>query len=67
MFAALAASLFFTLTYATLAAKNRRAGTVLIPLLDVLQSVPILGYLSFTVVFFVSLFPGKMLGPERLA
>jgi NitT/TauT family transport system permease protein len=67
MFAALAASLFFTLTYATLAAKNRRAGTVLIPLLDVLQSVPILGYLSFTVVFFVSLFPGKMLGPELAA
>jgi len=67
MFAALAASLFFTLTYATLAAKNRRAEIVLIPLLDVLQSVPILGYLSFTVLFFVSLFPGRMLGPELAA
>jgi NitT/TauT family transport system permease protein len=67
MFAALAASLFFTFTYATLAAKSRRAEVVLIPLLDVLQSVPILGYLSFTVLFFVSLFPGRMLGPELAA
>ena len=40
---------------------------VLIPLLDVLQSVPILGYLSFTVAFFFSLFPGRMLGPELAA
>jgi NitT/TauT family transport system permease protein len=36
-------------------------------LLDVLQSVPVLGYLSFTVVFFVSLFPGTALGPELAA
>src|SRR3974377_1479118 len=54
MLAALVASLVFTFTYATLAAKSRRAEMVLIPLLDVLQSVPILGYLSFTVLFFVS-------------
>ncbi|HTW87013.1 MAG TPA: ABC transporter permease subunit [Candidatus Binataceae bacterium] len=67
MLAALVASLIFTFTYATLAAKNRRAELVLIPILDVLQSVPILGYLSFTVVFFVSLFPGNALGPELAA
>jgi NitT/TauT family transport system permease protein len=67
MLAALAASLLFTLTYATIAAKSRRAEAVLIPLLDVLQSVPILGYLSFTVVFFLSLFPGRMLGAELAA
>jgi NitT/TauT family transport system permease protein len=67
MLAALLASLIFTFTYATLAAKSRRAEMVLIPLLDVLQSVPILGYLSFTVVFFVSLFPGNALGPELAA
>jgi NitT/TauT family transport system permease protein len=47
MLAALVASLIFTFTYATLAAKSRHAETVLIPMLDVLQSVPILGYLSF--------------------
>ncbi len=64
MLAALVASFLFTFTYATLAAKSRRAEMVLIPLLDVLQSVPILGYLSFTVLFFVSLFPGNVLGPE---
>ena len=67
MLAALIASLLFTFVYATLAAKSRRAETVLIPLLDVLQSVPILGYLSFTVVFFVSLFPGNALGLELAA
>jgi NitT/TauT family transport system permease protein len=67
MLAALVASLVFTLTYATAAAKSRRAEMVLIPLLDVLQSVPILGYLSFTVAFFVSLFPGRILGPELAA
>ena len=67
MLAALVASVLFTLTYATLAAKSRRAEMVLIPLLDVLQSVPVLGYLSFTVVFFVSLFPDNALGPELAA
>ncbi|MBB5372479.1 ABC transporter permease [Acidocella aromatica] len=64
MFAALFFSLLFTLTYATLAAKSRRAGMVLIPILDILQSVPILGFLTFTTVFFLGLFPGKVLGAE---
>jgi binding-protein-dependent transport system inner membrane component len=67
MLAAIVASVIFTFAYATLAAKSRRAEMVLIPLLDVLQSVPVLGYLSFTVVFFVSLFPGSILGPEFAA
>ena len=67
MFAALAASLVFTFTYATLAAKSRRAEMVLIPLLDILQSVPILGFLSFTVTFFLGLFPGNVLGAECAA
>ncbi len=64
MFAAMAASLLFTFTYATWAAKSRRAGMILVPMLDVLQSVPILGFLSFTVVFFMNLFPGRVLGAE---
>jgi NitT/TauT family transport system permease protein len=67
MFAALAASLLFTFTYATLAAKSRRAEMVLIPILDILQSVPILGFLSFTVTFFLGLFPGNTLGAELAA
>ncbi len=67
MFAALVASLIFTFTYAIWAAKSRRASLVLIPVLDILQSVPILGFLSFTVVFFMSLFPGRVLGAELAA
>ncbi len=67
MFAAMAVSLVFTFTYATLAAKSRRAEMALIPLLDVLQSVPILGFLSFTVTFFLALFPGSTLGAECAA
>ena len=67
MFAALAFSLLFTLTYATWAAKSRRAGLILIPVLDILQSVPILGFLTFTVVFFLGLFPGQVLGAELAA
>jgi NitT/TauT family transport system permease protein len=50
--------------YAPLAAKSRRAEIVLIPILDILQSVPILGFLTFTVVFFMGLFPGEVLGAE---
>jgi NitT/TauT family transport system permease protein len=67
MLAALVASLVFALTYGTLAAKSRRAELVLVPLLDILQSVPVLGYISFTVVFFTSIFPGRVAGAEAAA
>ena len=67
MFAALAASLLFTFTVATLAAKNRKAGLLIVPALDILQSVPILGFLTFTVTFFMGLFPGRQLGVECAA
>ncbi|MBY0612409.1 MAG: ABC transporter permease subunit [Beijerinckiaceae bacterium] len=67
MFAAMTISFAFTLVYATIAAKNRRAELILIPLLDILQSVPILGFLTFTVVFFMQLFPGRVLGAECAA
>ncbi len=64
MLLAIVCSIIFTLCYATLAAKSRRAEMVLIPLLDILQSVPILGFLTFTVVFFLNLFPGQVFGAE---
>ena len=64
MLLAIVCSTAFTFIYATIAAKSRRAEMVLIPLLDVLQSVPILGFLTFTVVFFMNLFPGRVLGAE---
>jgi NitT/TauT family transport system permease protein len=64
MLLAIVCSIVFTFLYAALAAKSRRAELVLIPLLDILQSVPILGFLTFTVVFFMNLFPGRVLGAE---
>src|SRR5246500_1878354 len=64
MLLAIVCSIIFTLIYATLAAKSRRAEMVLIPLLDILQSVPILGFLTFTVTFFLNLFPGQVFGAE---
>jgi NitT/TauT family transport system permease protein len=64
MLLAMGVSLAFTFTYATWAAKNPRAGMLLVPLLDILQSVPILGFLSVTVVWFLSLAPGRVLGAE---
>jgi NitT/TauT family transport system permease protein len=67
MLAAMVASLTFTLVYGTLAAKSRRAGQVLVPILDILQSVPVLGYISFTVTFFLALFPSRVLGAELAA
>ncbi len=67
MLAGLVVSLVFTFTYATWAAKSARAATILVPLLDILQSIPILGYLSITYVFFLSLAPGRVLGAELAA
>jgi NitT/TauT family transport system permease protein len=63
MLIAMLASIVFTFTYATLAAKSRRAEVVLVPLLDILQSLPILGF-SITIVFFLSLTPGRVAGAE---
>jgi NitT/TauT family transport system permease protein len=67
MLVAMALSLLFTFTYATLAAKNKQAERILVPLLDILQSVPILGFISVTVVFFMALAPGRVLGAEFAA
>ena len=64
MFAALGASLLFTLVIASWAARSTRAARVILPILDVLQSVPVLGFLSATVTFFIALVPGHILGLE---
>jgi NitT/TauT family transport system permease protein len=63
MFIALGLSTVFTFVYATAAARLRRAEMVLVPTLDILQSVPILGFLTFTTVFFLHVF-GNTLGLE---
>ncbi len=66
MLIAMGCSLLFTFAYATLAAKSRRAEMVLVPLLDILQSVPILSF-SILIVFFLQLTPGRVAGAEMAA
>lgn len=64
MFLALILSLLFSFIYASIAAKSKKAELFLIPILDILQSIPILGFLSITTVGFMGLFPGSFLGIE---
>src|SRR5215470_11447321 len=64
MFIALAFSTVFTFVYGYAAARNKRAERVLVPLLDILQSIPVLGFLSVTVTAFIALFRGSLLGLE---
>ena len=67
MFLALGASLVFACVFAVLAAKYRLAERIMVPMLDILQSIPILGFLSITVTGFIALFPGSLLGVECAA
>jgi NitT/TauT family transport system permease protein len=67
MFVALVWSTLFTLVYGYFAARSKRAERVLIPLLDILQSVPVLGYLSVIITAFIALFRGSLLGLEFAA
>jgi len=67
MFAAIFASLLFTFTIATLAAKSHKAELLIVPMLDILQSIPIFGFLTFTSAFFIGLAPGSELGVELVA
>jgi NitT/TauT family transport system permease protein len=64
LFIALFFSIVFTFIVGTLAAKNKRAEQIIIPAIDILQSVPVLSFLAITVTGFIHLFPGSMLGPE---
>ena len=57
-------SLGFTLVYGYIAAYNARAERFMIPLLDVLQSIPVLSFLPGVMLAMVALFPGKQLGVE---
>ena len=67
MFAALGCSLLFSFVFAAVAAKYRAAEKFLIPLLDILQSVPILGFQAIAIAPFIALFPGSLLGVECAA
>jgi len=67
MWIAFCFSLVFAVAVGYLAAKSRAARAVILPALDVLQSVPVLGFLSATVAGFMALFPGSLLGVECAA
>lgn len=60
-------SLAFTLAYGWWAAKDRLAARVLIPLLDILQSIPVLGFMPGLMLAFVALFPDSNIGLELVA
>ncbi|ATW02087.1 sulfonate ABC transporter permease [Candidatus Legionella polyplacis] len=64
MFIALILSILFTFVFGTFAAKSNKAEKIIIPLIDILQSVPVLSFVSITVNSFVYLFPGCLLGAE---
>jgi NitT/TauT family transport system permease protein len=64
MYLAFAASIGFTLAIGRVAAYNRAAERLIVPLLDIGQSIPVLGFLSITVTGFMALFPGSILGLE---
>ncbi|WP_404991943.1 ABC transporter permease [Cupriavidus pauculus] len=67
MLAALVASLVFSFAFAAIASRNRTAEKVMVPALDILQSIPVLGFLSITVTGFIALFPGSLAGVECAA
>lgn len=67
MLIALTISLLFTFIFATWAAKSKRAERIIIPIIDICQSIPVLGFLSIAIVGFIALFPHSMLGPECAA
>jgi NitT/TauT family transport system permease protein len=64
MWIAFGFSLIFTFSVGYAAAKNRLARTFILPFMDIMQSIPVLSFLTITVTFFVGLFPGSLLGVE---
>ncbi len=67
MWIAFGFSLFFAILTAYVAAKSPKARAFILPTLDILQSVPVLGFLSATVAGFMALFPGSLMGVECAA
>lgn len=67
MLLAMLCSLIFTFVFGTWAAKSRYAERLIIPAIDILQSVPVLAFLAFAVANLVVIFKGSMLGPELAA
>ena len=66
-FAAYVLSLGFTLVYGYIAASNRAAERIMLPILDILQSIPVLGFLPGVVLGLVAIFPRSNIGLELAA
>ncbi|MFV9984721.1 MAG: ABC transporter permease [Francisella endosymbiont of Hyalomma asiaticum] len=64
MFISLAISLLITFIFGTWAAKNKRAENIIIPLIDILQSIPVLGFFAITVTGFLVIFPTSLWGAQ---
>jgi NitT/TauT family transport system permease protein len=67
IFLAAIISLVVAVLIGTLAAKNKKAEAIIIPAIDILQSVPVLGYISFALTAFIALFNNKVIGMEAAA
>jgi len=64
---ALIISYVFAITYGIAAARNKKAEKILMPILDILQSVPILGFFPAAIFFFIALFHQSWVGVELAA
>jgi NitT/TauT family transport system permease protein len=64
LFIALLLSLLFTFTVGTLAAKNKHAERLIIPIIDILQSVPVLSFLSIATIGFILVFKKQHFRPR---
>jgi NitT/TauT family transport system permease protein len=64
MWIAFGFSLVFTFSVGYAAAKNKIARAIILPFMDIMQSIPVLSFLTIFVTFFVSLFPGSLFGVE---
>jgi NitT/TauT family transport system permease protein len=64
MWIAFGFSLLFTFSVGYAAAKNKIARAIILPFLDIMQSVPVLSFLTITITFFIGIFPGSLLGVE---
>ncbi|MEM3049049.1 MAG: ABC transporter permease subunit [Candidatus Bathyarchaeia archaeon] len=67
MFIALAISYLYAIPYGVAAASSRRAEKILMPILDILQSVPILGFFPAAILFFIMIFRESWIGVELAA
>ncbi|MGI0045565.1 MAG: ABC transporter permease subunit [Nitrosotalea sp.] len=60
-------SYIFAISYGVIAARNKKAEKVMMPILDILQSVPILGFFPAAIFFFIAIFNGSWIGVEMAA